>query len=101
MIIPVAFEVKRKDVEEDFDVSNRLGDIVSGPVLRDMRITVKLYDTDTHRGFGFSARVVHDDDAPWGHELMTMFALKGDPSDEHQNYLRKLRDEINRVLGED
>jgi hypothetical protein len=98
MIIPVAFEVKEKSIFEDF----LLGGLADGIALpdppKDMRVTVKLYDTDTRRGLGFSAKVLVDPKAEPYHELMTVFKIDGDIGTANRNYLQRLRAEIDRVL---
>jgi hypothetical protein len=98
VIVPVAFEVKRKNVEEDFDFSNRFGDIIAEPTPWDMRVTVKLYDTDTRRGLGFSGRLISDPEADPYSSMGTMFKFGGKAPDGSHAYLKQLRDEIDRLL---
>lgn len=99
MIIPVAFEVSKREEFENF-VVGRMKEIASTPPPPDMRVTVKLFDTEARRGLGFSARVLVDPSVDDWHRLMTMFRMGFEVTGDKHDYLRALRDAINAELGE-
>lgn len=97
MIIPVAFAVQREDAPEEFVLTN-LNGLLPTHTYEKIRINLVLYDTETNNTRGFSALVMFDQAAEPG-RMVTLYSSQGGAGNwASAEYLRKLRDEVDRQI---
>lgn len=102
MIVPVAFTVKHEDMPEEFALTE--SGLLPRHTYEKTRITLVVMDVESGQTRGFSAQVLFDQSADFGHELMTFFHRpegEGIPSWGSPEYVRQLRDALNEVLGDE